>query len=179
VLRQLGAPQGLGMEVYVPPPPQLEGPYFGPAQFTLDASGAGLTCPGGQQTRMKTRNLHQTGWQFIFARRLCAGCALQGRCLPALPRHKGRSVIKNDYQAEYDAARARAQTPAYAEVRRQHPRVERKLADLVRYHGGRHCRYRGQWRVQIQYLLIGVAVNIKRMVKLLPPQRGQLALQPG
>jgi hypothetical protein len=178
VLRQLGDPQGLGVEVYVPPPPPPAGPYFGPDQFTLEAGGEVLTCPGGQQTRVKARNLHNTGWQFTFARRLCAGCALQGRCLAALPAHKGRSVIKNDYQAEYDAARARAQSPRYAEVRRQHPRVERKLADMVRYHGGRRCRYRGQGRVQVQYLLVGIAVNIKRIVKLLPPRRPQLAPQP-
>jgi transposase len=177
VLRQLSDPQGLGVEVYVPPPPPPQGPYFSPAQFTLDARGEVLICPGGQQTTAKARNAHNTGWQFTFARRLCAGCALQERCLAALPQHKGRSVIKNDSQADYDAARERAQTPRYAEVRRQHPRVERKLADMVRYHGGRRSRYRRQWRVQVQYLLIGFVVNIKRIVKLLCPQRGQPALQ--
>jgi hypothetical protein len=87
-----------------------------------------------------------------------------------LSKYKGRSVIKNDYQAEYDAVRQRAQTARYAEVRQQHPRVERKLADIVRYHGGRRSRYWGQWRVQVQYLLTGMVVNVKRMVKLLCPQ---------
>lgn len=131
-LRQLSAPQGLGVEVYVPPPPQQQGAYFSPAQFTLDARGEVLTCPGGQQTTAQARNAHNTGGLFTFARRLCAGCALLERCMGALPQHKGRSVIKNDDQAEYDAAHERAQTPRYAEVRRQHPRVERKLADMVR-----------------------------------------------
>ena len=52
-------------------------------------------------------------------------------------------------------------------MRQQHPRVERKLADIVRYHGGRRCRYWGQGRVHLQYLLTGLVVNVKRMVKLL------------
>jgi hypothetical protein len=34
----------------------------------------------------------------------------------------------------YRAARSKAQTPEYAQVRRAHRRIERKLADLVRWH---------------------------------------------
>ena len=64
-------------------------------------------------------------------------------------------------------------------MRRQHPRVERKLADIVRYHGGRHCRYWGQGRVKVQYLLTGLVVNVKRMVKLLCPAGPSCALPTG
>jgi len=71
------------------------------------------------------------------------------------------------------AAQQRAQTPAYRAVRREHPRIERKLADLIRWHAGRHVRYRGRGRVKIQYLLTAVVVNCKRIVKLL-----SLPLQP-
>ena len=136
-----------------------------------------VTCPGGQQTATKERSANHTGWKFVCARLQCAGCQQQARCLATLPQKKGRSVIKNDDQAEYDAARVRATTPRYAAVRQQHPRVERKLADMVRYHDGRRSRYRGQWRVQMPYLLTGLVVNAKRMVKLLRPQGAQLAPQ--
>jgi Transposase DDE domain len=177
VLHALSDPQAGSVAVYVPPPPVVEGPGFGPDQFTLEATGAVLTCPGGQQTRSKARTPHRTGWQFTFARRVCAGCALLARCMAALPARTGRRVVKNDYQADYDAARARAQTARYAEVRRQHPRVERKLADMVRYHGGRRCRYRGRWRVKVQYLLVGMVVNLKRIVKLWSPRGAPRAPQ--
>ena len=176
VLQTLSNPQGLGVEVFVPPPPLPVSPYFGADQFTLDARGEVLTCPGGQQTTAKARTPPKTGWQFTFARRLCAGCALRASCMAELSRHKGRTVVKNDYQAEYEAARERAQTARYAAVRREHPRVERKLADIVRYHGGRRSRYWRQWRVQVQYLVIGLVVNIKRIVKLLSPRRRGLLL---
>lgn len=179
VLRALSAPQGLGVEVYVPPPAPVETPFFRPEAFALEPQQGVVTCPGGQQTTTKERSANHTGWKFVFARRQCAGCLLQARCVATLPQTKGRSVIKNDYQAEYDAARARATTPGYAAVRQQHPRVERKLADLVRYHGGRRSRYWGQGRVKIQYLLTGLVVNAKRMVKLLCPQGAQPGVQPG
>lgn len=178
VLRALQAPAGMGVEVYVPPPPPQAPAVFGPEAFVLDAPQGVVTCPGGHQTTTKMRNAHNTGWKFVFARRQCLGCALQAQCLTTLSPKTGRSVIKNDYQAEYDAARARATTPDYTAVRQQHPRVERKLADIVRYHGGRRSRYRGQWRVQVQYLLTGLVVNVKRMVKLLRRQEAQPAWQP-
>jgi hypothetical protein len=103
---------------------------------------------------------------------------LQSQCLTTPAQQTGRRVIMNDYEAEYAAARAQATTPGYAAVRQQHPRVERKLADIVRYPGGRRSRYRGQGRVQVQYLLTGLVVNVKRMVKLLRPQGAQPAWQP-
>jgi IS5 family transposase len=48
--------------------------------------------------------------------------------------------------------------------------VERKLAEIVRYHGGRRARYRGRDRVNIQFLLTGIVVNIKRIIRLLRAQ---------
>jgi len=59
-------------------------------------------------------------------------------------------------------------------VRREHPAIEGKLAEVVRQHDGRRARYRGRARSRIQYLLIGLVVNVKRMVRLLlgPPRGG-------
>ena len=48
-----------------------------------------------------------------------------------------------------------------------HPRVERKLGELARWHDGRQARYWGRAKVLIQELLIGFVVNVKRMLKLM------------
>lgn len=166
VLRTLA--QDLAVEVYVPVPAEAEATgFFSAEDFTLDETETVLSCPGGAQTTKRYRNEKDTAWRYEFKRSQCQGCPLLGRCLKRLPGHYGRRVYKNDYQAEYDAARARAQTPAYAAVRRVHPRIERKLAEIVRYHGGRRARSRGRWRVGIEYLLRGIVVNVKRMVRLL------------
>src|SRR5882724_235882 len=180
VLRALSAPAGMGVEVYVPPPPAPpETALFLPEAFVLDAQHGGVTCPGGPQTATKERSANHTGWKFVFARRQCAACARPAQCLATLPQKQGHSVIKHDDQADYDAARARATTPGYAAVRQHHPRVERKLADMVRYHDGRRRRYWGQWRVKIQSLLTGLVVNVKRMVQLQCPAGAQCALPVG
>jgi hypothetical protein len=76
-------------------------------------------------------------------------------------------VIKNDYEAVYRAAREKAKTPRYQEVRAQHPRVERKLGELARWHDARHARYWGRAKVLIQAMLTIFVVNVKRLLKLI------------
>lgn len=174
VLHKLG--QDLGVEVYVPvPAPTAPTGFFSAEDFRLDETETVLSCPGGAQTTKRYRNDKDTAWRYEFKRSQCQGCALLACCLKRLPQRYGRRVYKNDYQAEYDAARVRAQSPAYAAVRRAHPGIERKLAEIVRYHGGRRARSRGRWRVGLEYLMTGIVVNVKRMVRLLVPAEPSLA----
>jgi transposase len=168
VLRELTDPQGLNLEVFTPPKQRLPLPVFSSQEFTLSADQKTLTCPAGQTTTQYERNSDDTGVKFRFSKKQCGDCPLRGQCL-ADPKTKSRTVVKNDYEAEYQAAQAKAQTPEYAKVRREHPAIERKLAELVRRHDLRHVRYRGLAKVLRQALLTGVAVNLKRIVKLRTP----------
>jgi transposase len=176
VLRALTAAPGPELEVFVPPKEAPPARGFPAERFALEvlAEGPTLTCPAGQTTRQRERNSNDTGWKYRFAKAQCGPCPLRGECL-ADPQAKQRSVIKNDYEAEYAAAQAKAQTLAYAEVRRRHAAIERKLAELVRHHGARRARYRGRRKVWYQGLLTGLVVNLKRLVRLLfepPPGTG-------
>jgi len=155
-LREWQDPQGLNLEVFVPPTPLPEPTgYFTPQDFATEDEGECV--------------------RYQFRRATCAACPLLARCMARLPQHNGRVVVKNDYQAEYAAARQKAQTPEYAQVRQQHPAIERKLAELVRVHRLRWARYRKQGRVRIQALLTAFVVNIKRMVHLSASARLQPA----
>src|SRR5207302_2058777 len=87
---------------------------------------------------------------FRFTRKVCAACPLLSQCIAKLQKAKGRQVSTNDYEAEYQAIEAKAQTPAYQEIRRQHRRIERKLGELVRWHRLRRARYRGRMRANVQ-----------------------------
>lgn len=166
LLRELTDPQGLNVEVIVPPSARIPLTVFGPEAFTLSGDGATLTCPAGQTTTQHERNSNGTGEKFRFSKKQCGGCALRDQCL-AKPETKSRAVIKNDYEAEYAAARTKAQTPEYAATRKEHPAIERKLSELVNRHDARHARYRGRRGVLWQALLTGLVVNLKRIVRLL------------
>lgn len=178
LLREWQDPLRLGLEVVVPPTKIDPTSYFVAADFTHDAEAGALSCPGGITTRRRTRNWVDTGWNYIFPRKNCASCALQAHCLEKLPKSIGRMVVLNDYAAEYAAARAKTTTSVYQQIRREHPAIERKLAEIVCQHDGRRARYRGRARNRIQYLLTGLVVNVKRMVRRLlgrPQAQGRCA----
>jgi transposase len=182
VLRELTDPNGLNVQVTVPPPAEPSRKTFGPERFSLRVLANGvceLTCPAGQTTRQRERNEKDTSDKYVFSIGKCRHCRLRGECLENPKPTKGRTVHKNDYAAEYQALRARAQTPAYARTRREHSKVERKLNELVRHHGARRARYRGHAKVLYQAVLTVFVVNVKRMAKLLagrgPPLRAAIA----
>ena len=166
LLRELTDPKGLNLHVFVPPPQRVPLLVFGPDRFTLGEDGKALTCPAGQTTRYRQRNRLATGVTFRFSKKQCRGCPLRSGCL-AKATAAYRSVCKNDYETEYQAAQAKAQTPEYAAVRKEHSAVERKLSELVRRHDLRQARYRGRAKVLRQGLLTGLVVNLKRIVRLL------------
>lgn len=170
VLHELTDPAGLNLDVTVPPPPMPERTTFGPERFTLQVLDDGsrvLTCPAGQTSRPRQHNTHPTATQFVFKAESCAACPLREQCFPNPARQTGRTVVKNDYQAEYDKVQAKAKTTEYEQTRRVHPKIERKLNELARHHRCRRASYRGRLKVLAQALLTALVVNVKRMVKFL------------
>lgn len=173
VPRELTDPAGLNLEVFTPPPELPPPTVFGPERFALTVLNAvaTLTGPAGQTTQARGRSRHDNGWKYRLRKQQCAGCAVREPCLTNPQSSKGRTVTKNDFEAEYTAAPAPARTPAYAKVRREQPAIERKWAELVRRHDLRHARYRGRARVWYPGLLTGLVVNLKRLVRLLSVPR--------
>lgn len=167
LLHTLTDPAGLNVEVFVPPRDPICQRAFKAEDFTLSEDKTTLTCPAGQTAGYRRRVWTNQGWQFYFPRSACVVCPLQASCVPKLPNNKGRGVIKSDYEADFQAARAKAQTPAFKEVRREHGAIERKLGEMVRRHGARRARYWGQPKVLLQQLITGWVVNIKRVVRLI------------
>jgi transposase len=168
VLRELTDPEGLNLEVFTPPTQRIALTVFSTEEFTLSEDRKTLSCPAGQTTKSFERSTSDTGVKFRFSKKQCGGCALREKCL-ADPKTRSRTVVKNDYEAEYKAAQAKAQTPQYKKVRQEHPAIERKLSELVNRHDLRNARYRGLSKVLRQALLTGLVVNLKRMVKLCAP----------
>jgi transposase len=167
VLRQLSDPQRFSLEVITPPPPEPVWTVFAPEAFTLNSAGDELTCPHGTKTRTRSYSEREHGWRFTFSAKQCAGCPLRAQCLQQPEQPSGRRVVKNDYEAEYRRARAKAQTPEFTRVRQEHPKIERKLGEMARWHRARRARYWGQPKVMVQALLTGMVVNVKRITHLL------------
>jgi transposase len=170
VLRELTDPDGLSLDVTVPPPKPVERETFAPERFTLHVLEEGrseVTCPAGQTTRQRERLEDKHASRYTFKASQCANCPLREQCLQNPRSKKGRTVIKNDYEAEYRRVQEKAATPEYQATRREHPRIERKLGEMARHHGARRACFRGIGKVLGQALLTALVVNVKRMIKLL------------
>lgn len=168
VLRELEDPQGLNVNTFVPPPKEPESQTFTPEEFVVAPGEGCVTCPAGERSSYRHRDPKATGWIHQFKRSTCEGCGLLPRCMARAPKgFSGKTVRKNDYEEEYRRVRSKATTEAYAEVRREHPKVERKLGEVLNRHGGRRAWYHGSGKVLIQELMAGLATNVKRIVRLL------------
>jgi hypothetical protein len=143
--------------------PVAPGGHFTKDQFRIDLAAGTVTCPA-QRTASIVYNpdpRHRHHGQASFGP-ACASCPLRGRCTRAAA---GRTVTMTAYEAELAAARARQADPDLAaDYRATRPKVERKLAHLVRRrHGGRRVRVRGLARVAADFNLLAAAVNLARL----------------
>lgn len=171
MLRELEDPEGLAVNTIVPPKKERASNLFTPNDFVEDSERQSVQCPAGERSRYRQRHSRGRGWIHRFKRTTCEGCPLLSRCMAHPLRGPfGRTVCKSDHEAEFRRARQKATTPEYEAVRAEHPKVERKLGEMLNRYGGRHARYWGQDKVWIQELMAGFATNMQRMVRLLCAQ---------
>jgi len=57
--------------------------------------------------------------------------------------------------------------PEIIAAQRERPKIERKFAELKRFHGLKDARYWGLAKMSIQFTMTAIACNLKRIVKLL------------
>jgi transposase len=166
VIRQLESAEGGNVKVFVPPKDKTNGGKFIADEFELSEDGSHVTCPAGEQSQYKQRHESRNTTAYRFDPDKCQSCPLMNQCIDPKQKH-GRTVNKNDYEPEYEMVRQRAQTEEYVEVKREHPKVERRLGELINRHGGRRARYRGRERVFVQQILGAMTANVNRMIRLL------------
>jgi len=134
--------------------------HFTKDDFTIDLAAGTVTCPAGRTAPIR-RGRH-TEAQFG---RDCLTCPLVARCTTS---PDGRTIKINQHEAHLATGRAASRDPAWlADYRATRPKVERKLAHLMRRrHGGRRARVRGRLKVGADFALLAAAVNVARLARL-------------
>ena len=155
----------------MPPKESSNHGRFTTLDFEFSDDGSHATCPAGNQSQYRQRDEGRHKTSFRFAKETCDACPLMQQCIAGNNKH-GRTATLNDYEPEYEILRQRKLTEEYAAVKAEHPRVERRLGELVNRHGGRRARYRGLLRVQVQKLIEGTVHNLNRMLRLLEGKTG-------
>jgi hypothetical protein len=137
--------------------------HFTKDRFQIDLAVGTVTCPAERTAPIvynpNPRHRHHGQASFGEA---CATCPLRSQCTSAAA---GRTITITAYEHELAAARARQAEPdRAADYRATRPKVERKLAHLVRRrHGGRRARVRGLAKVAADFNLLAAAVNLARL----------------
>jgi hypothetical protein len=142
--------------------PTAPGGRFAKDQFRIDLQAQTVTCPA--RVTVAIRPARRGGGHARFGV-ACSVCPLRQACTSSVG---GRVVTVHPREAELAAARARQRAPAWlADYRATRPKVERKLAHLLRRrHGGRRARVRGLVRVAQDFKLLAAAVNLARLATL-------------
>ncbi len=144
------------------PPAAVKG-CFPKDRFTIDLGAKTVTCPAGVTVPIRPATGRHAGTARFAA--ACRTCPLAAQCTTA---QEGRTITIGPHEALLAAARTRQQDPGWkADYRATRPKVERKIAHLMRRrHGGRRARVRGQLKVAADLALLAAAVNLARLAVL-------------
>jgi Transposase DDE domain/Transposase domain (DUF772) len=136
--------------------------HFPKTRFVIDLKSQTITCPAGASAPI--RPAAGGGGTAHFGHH-CGPCALRERCTRS---RSGRSVGIGPHEAVLAEARERQSDPAWvADYRGTRPKVERKIAHLMRRkHGGRRARVRGKQKVAADFALLAGSVNLARLATL-------------
>jgi hypothetical protein len=142
--------------------PTAPGGRWAKDRFRIDLDGGQVTCPA--KLTVAIRWSPRGGGHARFGRG-CSVCPFRQACTTS---PAGRQISIHPRERLLAAARARQRDPAWqADYRAHRPKVERKLAHLLRRkHGGRRLRVRGLERAGQDWRLLAAAVNLARLATL-------------
>jgi hypothetical protein len=145
--------------------PNAPGGKFTKDRFHIDLHQQQVTCPNGTTVPIRPTNGRARDVGRADFGTQCATCPLRSDCTDS---KTGRTITISRYETHLAAGRARQIDPAWqADYRATRPKVERKLAHLMRRrHGGRRARMRGQARIAADFNLLAAAVNLARLATL-------------
>jgi len=146
-------------------PPVAPAGKFTKDRFDVDLQQQQVTCPNGVAAPIRSVKDHPRHAGKADFGKACATCPLRAQCTDA---KTGRSITISRHEARLTTARTRQQDPAWkADYRATRPKVERKIAHLMRRrHGGRRARMRGRLRIAADFSLLAAATNLARLATL-------------
>jgi hypothetical protein len=133
--------------------------FFAKDRFVVDLEDDTVTCPAGVTVTIRR---HVKGSGLAKFATACGPCPLRSQCTKSA---KGRNITVGLNEAVLTRARKRQAHPEWvADYRATRPKVERKIAHLMRRkHGGRRARVRGTEKVGADFSLLAAAINLARL----------------
>jgi DDE family transposase/transposase-like protein DUF772 len=135
---------------------------FSQDAFDIDTDKGTARCPRGVLVQLRRSKDDRAIADFGVH---CRDCPLRPKCTKSA---SGRTIVVHPEHKRLRRAREHQRDAAWKrDYRATRPKVERKLAHLMRRrHGGRRARMRGRERVARDFLMLCGAVNLKRLAEL-------------
>ncbi len=135
---------------------------FAKSAFEVDVDNGTVTCPARVTVAIRK---HSDGSGRALFGQHCARCPLRPQCTRT---SRGRIVTVHPHEKTLQRVRAEQATQAWREkYRSTRPKVERKIAHMMRrHHGGRCARLRGRQAVEWDFSLLAAAINLRRLAQL-------------
>ena len=138
---------------------------FEAGRFIIDWAKREATCPERRTSSSWTPSSDRQQHPVIrikFARKECGKCPSREHCAGQEARRTLTRRPEEQYKA-LQAARAREQTPEYAQEYARRAGVEGTISQAVRAFGARRCRYLGAAKTHLQQVLTATALNCVRI----------------
>jgi hypothetical protein len=132
--------------------------------FEIDIEQRRAVCPAGktQVKWAKTNSSKNLTAYIAWFGSQCQSCAHFGPGL-CTDKPNGRCLSINAYHDVIQARRKESETEAFKQEMHTRAGIEATVSEMVRRHGLRHSRYRGQRKNQLQVLLVATATSLKRL----------------
>jgi len=157
--------QGIDLRGYVQSQASSKAPGFRLQDFTIDMAQQVAICPTGQQSVQWSTVSGTKGVAYrAFFGQQCRDCPFfnDQQCTT---QRGGRRLDISRHHDELQRRRHEMQDPAFQREMHTRHGVEGTLSELVRCHGLRRARYRGQVKIQFQAYFAAAAFNLKHLVK--------------
>lgn len=137
---------------------------FTPDEFRYDRRKDRYRCPEGHYLYPCEKAERGSVMRYRITGGHCRTCPLRDSCLPASQPFRARFVYRGIHQDEVDAVRRRQTTETFRKrlVERKW-KIEGLFGEAKQNHSLRRVRYRGLSKAQIQFVMIAIALNCKRV----------------
>ena len=130
-------------------------------KFILDKTG--VTCPAGNRTMISKYNEKEGTTIFYFKREICSQCVLKNKCT----KQEGRTITIGKHHDLVMEAKEYNKTQDFKDDMKERAHIEPKNAEMKRFHGMARARYWGLTKVNVQFIITAIAVNVKRLANVI------------
>src|SRR5659263_668253 len=130
-------------------------------KFVLDKTG--VTCPAGNRTMISNYNEKEGTTIFYFKKEICQQCSLKNQCT----KQEGRTITIGKHHELIMEAKEYNKTQAFKDDMKERAHIEPKHAEMKRFHGMARARYWGLSKVNVQFIITAIVVNVKRLANVI------------